>query len=156
MNTHANSDAAIDNSSSTQEKLNYAGVVKLYLAIKNIPGSPQIIHSSTPSSNLAGGFIGVKRKRRPKCKQFFLSGIAETVNKDQIFSYLATKGITLTNIFTFQSKRRGTISAKISIPSVSSSRVLEKNFWPEHVLCKPWLQNENKPSAGNSKSTHNG
>ena len=36
------------------------------------------------------------------------------------------------------------MSAKIHIPLTTSSIVLEKNFWPEFVYCKPWQQKVEK------------
>ena len=43
------------------------------------------------------GFIGVERKRR-KTKKFFLTGLAENVNENQILSYLNKKNIIPTYI----------------------------------------------------------
>ena len=83
------------------------------------------------------GFIGVERKRR-KTKKFFLTGIAENVNENQILCYLNKKNIIPTYISIFPSRRRGVLSSKIHVPSVASSLVQEENFWPKYVTCKPW------------------
>ena len=99
----------------------------------------------------ADGFIGVDRKRR-RHKKFFLLGIAENVKESQINSYLSQRGIIPSVISIFKSKRRGTISTKIHVPSASSSIVLKKDFWPKFVCCKAWIQktkNKNKPLEGN-------
>jgi hypothetical protein len=111
---------------------------------ESLPSGTAKRHSqATLRNNSEESFIvWVERKMRARYKQFFLSCIAESVNKDQIYSYLNTRNITPNNISTFRSKRRGTISAKISIPAASSSDVLGVNFWPKHVRCKPWVQNE--------------
>ena len=107
--------------------------------------------------NPSDGFIGVARKRRRKYKQFFLSGIAKNVNEDQIFSYLVERNVTPHNITIFQSKRVETISAKIRIPSASSAVVLQEDFWPKFILCKPWLQkpkeNERRRIISNNNNT---
>ena len=144
------------------QKPTYANALKLNPASKTAlenssPYNEKCIGNSLPSgskakrdsqatapNNSEEGFIGVERKKRRKHKQFFLSGIAESVNKDQIYSYLSARNITPSNISTFRSKRRSTISAKVSIPLASSSDVLGENFWPKHVSCKPWVQNERK------------
>ena len=107
-------------------------------AKEDTPNSEGLIHSNVPD-----GFIGVERKRK-KYKKFFLSGIAEGVKESQIYSYLVERNITPTLVSTFQSKRKGTMSAKIHIPLTTSSVVLEKNFWPEFVYCKPWQQKVDK------------
>jgi hypothetical protein len=60
---------------------------------------------ATLPNNSEEGFIGVERKKRPKHKQFFLSCIAESVKKYQIYSYLNTRNVTPNNISTFRSKR---------------------------------------------------
>jgi hypothetical protein len=51
-------------------------------------------------NNSEESFIGVERKKRAKYKQFFLSCIAEFVNKGQIYSYLNTRNVTPNNITT--------------------------------------------------------
>jgi hypothetical protein len=117
---------------------------------ENIPAKPP---ASLPQSS--DGFIGVERKKRRNYKHFFLSGIAENVNEDQIYSYLVERNVTPNNITIFQSKRVGTISAKIRIPLASSPIVLQENFWPKYVFCKPWLQKP-KESERRSATQENG
>ena len=75
--------------------------------------SDPIIHNDADS-----GFIGVEQKRN-KIKQLLLTGIAENVKENQIQSYLVDRNITPTRISIFQSRRKGTISAKVNIPSAS-------------------------------------
>jgi hypothetical protein len=136
----------------SQQKHTYADAVQLNPALINAlenssPGHNEKAKRDSQAilpNNSDEGFIGVERKKRAKYKQFFVSCIAESVNKGQIYSYLNNRNVTPNNITTFQSKRRGTISAKISIPLASSSDVLGENFWPKHVRCKPWVQNERK------------
>ena len=69
-----------------------------------------------------------ERKKRAKYKQFSLSRIADSVYKDQVYSYLSTRNAITKVLSTFRSKCKGIISAKISIPVASSSDVLEENF----------------------------
>ena len=150
----------IDDVSDNNMKISYAKAAKSHLDLRtpsktptkseknklslannakgNTPNSEGLIHSDVPD-----GFIGVERKRK-KCKKFFLSGIAEGVKESQIYSYLVERNIAPTMVSTFQSKRKGTMSAKIHIPLTTSSVVLEKNFWPEFVYCKPWQQKVDK------------
>lgn len=150
----------IDDVSDNNMKTSYAKAVKSHLDSRNIsktptrsakdklslatnakentPNSEGLIHSDVPD-----GFIGVERKRK-KYKKLFLSGIAEGVKESQIYSYLVERNITPTKVSTFQSKRKGTMSAKIHIPLTTSSVVLEKNFWPEFVYCKSWQQKVDK------------
>jgi hypothetical protein len=93
--------------------------------------------------------LGLSVKKRAKYKQFFLSCTAESVNKGQIYSYLhLTLKITPNNISTFRSKRRGTISAEVSVSFLlCSSDVLEDTFWPKHVRCKPCVPNERRAKS---------
>jgi hypothetical protein len=65
------------------------------------------------------------------------------------------RNVTPNNITIFQSKRVGTISAKIRIPLASSPIVLQENFWPKYVFCKPWLQKP-KESERRSATQENG
>jgi hypothetical protein len=81
------------------------------------------------------GFIGVERKRKINIC-FFLSGIANGVKENHIYAYLTKRNIVPSSILTFQSRRNGTMSAKICIPSTFAKSVLEENFWPKFVHCK--------------------
>ena len=64
----------------------------------------------------ANEFIGVQRRHR-KIKKFFLSGIATNVNERQILSYLEKRKVKPTHLVLFKSQRKGTLSAKIHIPT---------------------------------------
>ena len=99
--------------------------------------------NTQPPTNIDGEFKGVDR-RRNKIKHFFLSGISEDVNKNQIMSYLNKRNITPTRISVFKSRRKGSNSAKVSIPSSATPMLENENFWPEFVKCKPWRKKPKK------------
>ena len=68
-------------------------------------------------NELAGdSFSGVER-RRNKIKSFFLSGIAENVTEGKVLSYLKERNVIPTQIRIIHSRRKGTLSAKVNIPS---------------------------------------
>ena len=90
-----------------------------------------------PPTNIDGEFKDVDR-RRNKIKHFFLSGISEDVNKNQIMSYFNKRNITPTRISVSKSGRKGSNSAKVSIPSSATPMLENENFWPKFVKCKPW------------------
>ena len=102
-------------------------------------------------------FIGVERKRK-KTKKFFVTGIAENVKESQILYYLERRNIIPTHISIFPSRRSGTLSSKIHVPSAFSSLVQEDNFWPKFVSCKPWRSRENVKNTAERKInlTYNG
>ena len=102
--------------------------------------------TSESSNDIDDGFTGVERKRN-KTRQLFLTGIAENVKEEQIQSYLKNRNITPTCITIFQSRRKGTISAKVNIPSAALSSVQQEYFWPKFVTCKPWRSNANGRKA---------
>ena len=102
--------------------------------------------TSESSNDIDDGFIGVERKRN-KTRQLFLTGIAENVKEEQIQSYLQNRNINPTRITIFQSRRKGTISAKVNIPSAALSSVQQEYFWPKFVTCKPWRSNANGRKA---------
>ena len=83
------------------------------------------------------GFTGVNRKRK-RTKKYFLSGIHESVNEGQIRSYLEQKKVTPTYISLFRSRRKGTCSAKVHIPSSMCPLVQADDFWPKYVKCSLW------------------
>ena len=103
------------------------------------------------------GFIGVKRARN-KTTKFFITGIDENVKESQILSFLKQRNIIPTYISIFKSRRRGTISSKIHVPTIVSSLLQEDNFWPKYVECKPWKSQENRKNATEQKTnmTHDG
>ncbi len=116
--------------------------------VKTKENIPEKLPASLPQSS--DGFIGVERKKRRNYKHFFLSGIAENVNEDQIYSYLVERNVTPNNITIFQSKRVG-ISAKIRIPLASSPIVLQENFWPKYFFANRGCKN---PRKAKEKAQH--
>ena len=101
----------------------------------------QIKADKLSNSLSSDGFIGVDRKRE-RNKSFFLSGIDENVKECQIYSYMAERKVAPIKILMFQSKRKGTASAKIIVPSNCSSQILSTHFWPRFVSCKLWRRKE--------------
>ena len=83
------------------------------------------------------GFIGVKRKRN-RIRKFFLSGIAENVNDQDILCYLEKRKVIPTYLSLFKSKRKGSISAKLHVQANVCPLIENETFWPKFVKCKPW------------------
>ena len=101
------------------------------------------------------GFVGVKRRCK-RYRKFFLSGIADNVKESQIYSYLHKRNISPSHVFVFQSRCKGTLSAKIHIPLTSCTSVLEEDFWPKFVVCKPWQTKERQTLLSKKNGTHFG
>ena len=55
---------------------------------------------------------------------------------------MAERKVTPIKILMFQSKRKGTVSAKIVVPSNCSPQILSKNVLPTFVNCKLWRRKE--------------
>ena len=110
--------------------LTYADIVSSCETVTSNKHKPISQKSSCKTKEMSSdhdGFIGVERKRR-KTKKFFLTGIAENVNENQMHSYLNKKNIIPTYISIFPSRRRGVLSSKIHVPSAASSLVQKKSF----------------------------
>lgn len=107
---------------------------------------PHLHNDGLESNNSDKRFKGVERKRR-KVKNFFLSGISEDVNEDQIRSCLQERKVTPTNISLFNSQRKGCVSEKVYIPVTELTLIEKQNFWPEFVGCRPWRKNARKYST---------
>ena len=104
------------------------------------------------------GFVGVER-RRNRTKRIFLTGIASSVNEKHIQSYLESRNINPTYISVFPSKRKGTASAKVHIPSADLPLVQDNDFWPRFVICKLWQSKESLEKTTKAKTqikTHQG
>ena len=95
-------------------------------------------NAESPENN---GFVGVKRTR-VNTKRFFLSEIAENATTEMIPGYLSKKEIYPTLLRIFPSRRKGTISGKLNVRIGDIKTILEENFWPKFVICKPWLSKE--------------
>ena len=76
--------------------------------------------------------------------KFFLSGIATNVNERQILSYLEKRKVKPTHLVLFKSQPKGTLSAKIHVPTAYCSLIQNKTFWPEFISCKPWQVNDHE------------
>ena len=56
--------------------------------------------------------------------------------------YLEKRGVIPTLLNVFESKRKGTLSAKANV-HVKDSKIIEGDgFWPTYVYCRPWLSKE--------------
>lgn len=84
------------------------------------------------------GFIGIQRKRN-NTKRYFISGIDEKVGAELVSRYLNNRGVFFTLLKVFNSKRKGTVSAKLHVSLEDSKKIVEKGFWPNFVSCRPWL-----------------
>ena len=149
-------------------QMTYAKVAASSLVSKNresmaMPKTNKIPTSSPQNSQCEidelssdlDGFIGVKRNRS-KTKKFLVTGIDENVKESQILSFLNKRNIIPTYISIFKSRRRGTISSKIHVPSAVSSLLQEDNFWPKYISCKPWKSKETQTMWSKKSSTHLG
>ena len=114
----------------SQQKLTYAEV--LTIGDDNDLSAPvsenvnfQANSDQSPSKIPSDGFVGVEWKRK-NFKQFFVSGFSKDVKDSQIALYLVKRNAIPSHISVFPSKRTGTISAKVSIPQASVSKVQEQ------------------------------
>ena len=80
-----------------------------------------------------------------KKKSFFYFGIDKNAKECQIYSYMADRNVVPIKISMFQSKRKGTVSAKIVVTSDCGLQVLSGHFWPKFIYCKLWEKKEFLP-----------
>ena len=122
------------NGIATNSNLDAAGAIE----VTGTDNDTENLQPSTCDVGTDAGFIGVKRNH-VQTKRFFLSGIAQNVNKDMILQYLLKKGVNLTLVNVFSSKQNGTLCAKFNFRAVDSKQIQEDDFWPEYVRWRPWL-----------------
>ena len=100
------------------------------------------------------GFIGVERKHE-RVKKVFISGIADDAKPNQVLTYLKQRGVVLTYMSIFSSKRKGTLSAKLNIHSIIFKTSCGKSdFWPKYLSCRPWQSNPEKANLTNPMAVH--
>ena len=103
----------------SQNQTTYAEVTKSHPPAGNNHKAANEIHAENNQvkcNKLSSGLTSDE-------KSFFLSGMDENVKESQIYSYTAKRNIDPIKISMFQSKRKGTVSAKIIIPSNCSEQV---------------------------------
>ena len=93
--------------------------------------------SNSPSSD---GFIGVTRKGIEIKASSFPDLMKMLKNGKFIHTWQKEKK--RVKILMFQSKRKGTASAKIIIPSNCNSQILNTHIWPRFMSCKLWRRKE--------------
>ena len=77
-------------------------------------------------------------RKRTKC--FYVGGILPSIPEDMITTFVTEKGLSVTKVSIFRNKRLGTAFARLNIVNSSeASRVLDPDFWPRGVSCRPWL-----------------
>ena len=161
LNAISNENAPTCPTSANNSIVTYAEVVKAHASPsgndpKALDVSLMIKNNQVKGDKLPGdlpndGLIGVERKRK-RNKSFFLSGINENVKEEQICSYLVERDVTPSKIFVFQSKRKGTVSAKIVVPSNCSSIVQGDEFWPKFIRCKAWRHKEREQQRSDTST----
>ncbi len=118
-----------------QNQSNYAQAVKSSPPAKKNRKSLNETHTQNNQAKTnkqtkdltSDGFIGVERKRK-RNKSFFLSGIEGNVKESQVYSYMVDRHIVPIKMSLFKIKRKGTVSARILIPSNCREKVLSKNL----------------------------
>jgi hypothetical protein len=144
-NHEDNSDNAISDGivhPSDKNKITYAQIValspkpkdKVKVKVNNHGPQKENTENADLPNDTPVGFIGVERKNK-KVEKLFISGIADNVKPNQVLTYLKQRGVVPTFISMFASKRKGTLSAKIHIPSSSKHLVKKTDFWPKFVGC---------------------
>ena len=100
------------------------------------------------------GFLGVERKHE-RVKKVFISGIADDAKPNQVLTYLKQRGVVLTYMSIFSSKRKRTPSAKLNTHSIIFKISCGKSdFWPKYVSCRPWQSNPEKANLTNPVGAH--
>ena len=75
---------------------------------------------------------GVEMKRRDTW-DIYVGNLKDDVTDTQIMEYLGAKEVVGKACYLLSSKIYGTKSARVRVDIESKDRVLESNFWPEHV-----------------------
>ena len=96
--------------------------------------------------------FALRNPNKQSSKRIFLTGIASSVNEKHIQSYLESRNINPTYISVFPSKRKGTASAKVHIPSADLPLVQDNDFWPRFVICKLWQSKESLEKTTKAKT----
>ena len=105
---------------------------------KNSDNQVPTEEEATCAQSVDDGFVGVQRKRN-NIKRFFISGIDEKADAETVSRYLSKRGVCVTLLKLFSSKRKGTVSAKLHVKQEHAKIISSKEFWPQFVSCRPWL-----------------
>ena len=109
----------------------------------------------TPSNNLSGkrvtGNATLRGAQRVSASPFHLAGISLESTAEDIVSYCRTRNVSVTGCYLVRSRVWGTQSAKLFAATSSADKILDSNFWPEHMRCRKW---DNYPPTGQQATAH--
>ena len=81
---------------------------------------------------------GVPSKKRDSW-DLYIGNLQMNTTELQITSYMKSSGVDVVKCLMLSSKKEGTKSARITIPSESKTVVFDSSFWPENVKVRSWV-----------------
>ncbi len=83
-------------------------------------------------------------------KRYYIGGFKPSITEDKIYRYVTLRGPSVTMVRIFKSKRnQESVVIRLNVePDVNANLIEQQYFWPQHVVCRPWV---NRGSANNRR-----
>lgn len=75
---------------------------------------------------------------RRRASRFYIGGFKHSITEQKLVNYVFRRGVTVSwiNIRRYEDQDRAVI--QLNVDAEQGARVLERGFWPEGVICRPW------------------
>lgn len=98
-------------------------------------------------------FIKYVRKRTDS---FYIGGFLRNVTEDIINSYTKRRGIKVTRIGIYRPEYSETAIVRLNVEPDSSEELTRPRFWPQEVICRPWLSKSRRNKFNKGKILNRG
>ncbi len=71
---------------------------------------------------------------------FYVGGFKRSITVDKIYRYVDIRGPRVSQVMIYPCRRSDGVTIRLNIESDSNCHLVEEpEFWPDHVVCKPWV-----------------
>ena len=93
-------------------------------------------------------------RKRPK--SFYVGGFKNSINENKIYRHVTNRGLKLTKVSVFRSKRVDAAVVRVNIEDDSNVSLIDDPlFWPKGVVCRPWVSRYKSKRYGGNRSRGN-
>ncbi len=93
----------------------------------------------------------LKGASKVTCKPFHVAGISPESSVEDVRTYCRLKNVLITGCYPIRTWTWGTQSMKLFIDVAAADVIMDDDFWPDLVRCRPWMKEP--PSRAHSDRT---
>ncbi|MES9884837.1 MAG: hypothetical protein ABW185_28660 [Sedimenticola sp.] len=86
-------------------------------------------------------------------KRYYIGGFKPSITENKLYNYVTKRGPKVSMIRIFRSKRNyGNVVIRLNVEADENCSLIEDAyFWPEHVVCRPWVNKGNYSNRTNNR-----